>query len=269
VTGWVRRAAVAGSFYPAEPETLRRTVAAHLDAATPPAADGGDVPPKAVIAPHAGYRYSGPIAASAYRTLAGRRPTARRVLLAGPAHFVPVDGVALSSADAFATPLGPVEVDGEARAVALTIPGAEVDDTAHAGEHSLEVHLPFLLAALGDVPVLPVLVGRSGPPVLTAVLDALWGGDETSIVVSTDLSHYFEDDTARVLDRETATAIVARAETIPPDRACGAAAVVGLLAAARRHDLTVRLLDLRTSADTAGDPARVVGYGAFALTRDP
>jgi hypothetical protein len=263
VTGWVRRAAVAGSFYPSDPQALRRTVAAHLAGAAP---DPDGPAPKALIAPHAGYRYSGPIAASAYRTLAGARGTVRRVLLAGPAHFVPVEGVALTSADAFATPLGPVAIDGDARAKALTIPGAGVDDTAHGDEHSLEVHLPFLMEVLGDVPVLPVVVGRNGPPVLAAVLDALWGGAETSIVVSTDLSHYHDDATARALDQETAAAIVARAETIPPDRACGAAAVVGLLAAARRHDLAVRLLDLRTSADTAGDPSRVVGYGAFALS---
>jgi MEMO1 family protein len=265
VSGRVRRPAVAGSFYPSEPGALRRSVAAHLDAATPPVVDD-DRPPKAVIAPHAGYRYSGPIAGTAYRTVAGARGTVRRVLLAGPAHFVPIDGVALSSADAFATPLGAVAVDDDARAIAHTVPGATVDDAAHADEHSLEVHLPFLLEVLGDVPMLPVLVGRNGPPVLAAVLDKLWGGDETRIVVSTDLSHYYDDATARTLDRETAAAIVARAETIPSDRACGAAAVVGLLAAARRHDLTVRLLDLRTSADAAGDPARVVGYGAFALS---
>jgi AmmeMemoRadiSam system protein B len=263
VTGWVRPAAVTGSFYPADPDSLQRTVAAQLADATQSA---GGPAPKALIAPHAGYRYSGPIAASAYRTLTGARASVRRVVLAGPAHFVPVDGVALSSADAFATPLGPVAVDDDARAQALTVAGTGVDDTAHAPEHSLEVHLPFLLAVLGDVPVLPVLVGRDGPPVLAAVLDALWGGDETRIVVSTDLSHYHDDATAKALDRETAAAIVGRAETIPSDRACGAAAVIGLLAAARRHELAVRLLDLRTSADTAGDPARVVGYGAFALS---
>jgi MEMO1 family protein len=266
VTRRVRRAAVAGLFYPSEPEALRRTVAGHLAAPAPSDPDPNDVAPKAVIAPHAGYRYSGPIAASAYRTLAGLRGTVRRVLLAGPAHFVPVDGIALSSADTFATPLGPVAVDGDARARAPTISGAEVDDAAHAEEHSVEVHLPFIREVLGDVLVLPVLVGRNGPPVPAGVLDALWGGDETRIVISTDLSHYYDDATAKALDRETAAAIVARAETIPPDRACGAAAVAGLLAAARRHDLSVRLLDLRTSADTAGVPSRVVGYGAFALS---
>lgn len=267
MSGWVRPAAVSGSFYPSDPVTLRRQVANHLDRAVAPPVERADEPsPKALISPHAGYRFSGPIAATAYRTLAPARSTVRRVVLAGPAHFVPVHGVALSSADAFATPLGPVAVDEDARARALTIAGAAIDDLAHAEEHSLEVHLPFLIEVLGAVRVLPVLVGRDGPPALADVLDALWGDDDTRIVVSTDLSHYHDDATAKVLDRDTAATIVARGETIPPDRACGAAAVVGLLAAARRHDLTVRLLDLRTSADTAGDPARVVGYGAFALS---
>jgi MEMO1 family protein len=266
VTGRVRPAAVAGSFYPSDPAMLRRTVAAHLAVAGSPAGGVADQSPKAVIAPHAGYRYSGPIAAAAYHTLAPARATVGRVLLAGPAHFVPVPGVALSSAEAFATPLGPVPVDDDARDRALTVPGTMVDDAAHSGEHSLEVHLPFLIEALGPVPVLPLLVGRGGSTVLADVLDALWGGDETRIVVSTDLSHYHDDATAKAIDRETANAIVARSERLEPRRACGADAVLGLLEAARRHDLAVRLLDLRTSADTAGDPDRVVGYGAFALS---
>ncbi len=263
MSGWTRPPAVAGSFYPADPAELRRVVAGHLDEAAPPP-DAGS--PKALIAPHAGYRYSGPIAATAYRTLTPSGAAVRRVLLAGPAHSVPLRGVALPSAVAFATPLGPVTVDDEARARALGVDGTVVDDIAHVDEHSLEVHLPFLTEVLGSVPVLPLLVGRAAPGVLADVLDALWGGGETRIVVSTDLSHYHDDATAKAIDRETAEAIVARCETLHPERACGAGAVLGLLEAARRHDLTVRLLDLRTSADTAGDSQRVVGYGAFALS---
>jgi AmmeMemoRadiSam system protein B len=258
----VRQEAVAGSFYPTDPTALRTTVGTLLEAA-PPRPGEGTV--KAVIAPHAGYRYSGPVAATAYRALGAAKGTVTRVLLAGPSHFVPLDGVGLSSADAFATPLGPVAVDAAARDRAAAVPGVIVDDAAHAGEHSLEVHLPFVIAALGPVPVLPMVVGRGGPAVLADVLDALWGGDETRIVVSTDLSHYHDDATAKALDRETAAEIVDRAASLHPERACGAGAVAGLLIAARRHDLTVTLLDLRTSADTAGDASRVVGYGAFAL----
>ena len=266
MSGWVRRPAVAGSFYPSDPDVLRTTVTAHLDAAATAPARGVDSgSPKALIAPHAGYRYSGPIAATAYRSILAGRGTVARVLLAGPSHFVPLDGVAVSSADAFATPLGPVTVDEAARDRARAVPGVVVDDTAHADEHSLEVQLPFLVEVLGAVTVLPLLVGRGGPEVLADVLDALWGGDETRIVVSTDLSHYHDDAAAKAIDRETAALIVARCARVDPERACGARAVTGLLESARRHDLTVRLLDLRTSADTAGDPSRVVGYGAFAL----
>jgi AmmeMemoRadiSam system protein B len=212
VSGWVRPPAVAGSFYPSDPAVLRTMVAAHLGAAMPP--DPGDAAgsPKALIAPHAGYRYSGPIAATAYRSLAGAIGSVRRVVLAGPSHFVPLAGVAVSSANAFASPLGPVTVDAASRDRATAVPGVVVDDDAHAGEHSLEVHLPFLAAAVGDVPVLPLLVGRGGPAVLADVLDALWGGDETRIVVSTDLSHYHDDVTAKAIDRETAALIVDRCE---------------------------------------------------------
>jgi len=263
MSDWVRPPAVAGAFYPSDPDVLRSTVAGLLDGAPPPSADVEA--PKALIAPHAGYRYSGPIAATAYRTLAPVRGSVERVLLAGPSHFVPVHGVAVSSAAAFATPRGPIAIDEVARERALTVMGVDVDDAAHADEHSLEVHLPFLAEVVGDVPVLPLLVGRGGPAVLADVLDALWGGDETRFVVSTDLSHYHPHTSATVIDRETAGMIVDCSPDLGPERACGASAVAGLLVAARRHELTVRLLDLRTSGDTSGDPERVVGYGAFAL----
>ncbi len=263
---WVRRPAVAGQFYPADPVALRRAVDSLLDgagAARQPAASA----PKAIIAPHAGYVYSGPVAARAYRALAGRRDRVRRVLLAGPAHRVALAGVGVPSAAAFATPLGSVPVDAEGREIALGIAGVAIDDAAHAEEHSLEVHLPFLQLVLSDFTVLPLVVGRGGAPVLTAVFDALWDGDETIIVVSTDLSHYHDDVTAKTLDRRTAEAIVdGRAGDIGPYDACGAGPVQGLLAAAGDHGLTTTLLDLRTSGDTAGSRDRVVGYGAFALT---
>lgn len=262
MTGWVRPAAAAGSYYPDDATALQRSVAGYLARAAPAPGLGAA---KAVIAPHAGYRYSGPIAATAYAALTPARGVVRRVVLAGPAHRVPVEGVSLSSAGAFATPIGPVDVDAAACSAALSVDGVVVDDEAHAAEHSLEVHLPFIVETLGgDVKVLPLLAGDSN--VLADVLDAIWGGQETRIVVSTDLSHYHDDATAKALDRKTAAAIVARRpEDIRPDQACGATAVCGLLEVARRHDLGVSLLDLRTSADTAGQPDRVVGYGAFAL----
>ena len=259
----VRQAAVAGHFYPSQPDQLRRLVAQLLGGAHPP--DDDRTTPKAIIAPHAGYRYSGPIAATAYAALAPAKGIVTRVIVAGPAHFHPVGGVAVSSATAFATPLGPVTVDEEARRQALGVAGVVVDDRAHAAEHSVEVHLPFVIAALGDVAILPLVVGRSGGRVLADVLDVLWGGPETRIVISTDLSHYLDAAVARPLDARTAAAIC-RLECPGPEEACGAAAVGGMVHAARRHELDVRLLDLRNSGDLCGDTTRVVGYGAFALS---
>ena len=172
----------------------------------------------------------------------------------------------MSGADAFATPLGTVEVDAGARRRVLALPHVTVDDAAHAAEHSLEVQLPFLQRVLCDFRIVPLVVGDADPAAIADVLDAVWGGPETAVVVSSDLSHYHDHTTATVRDRRTAAAIVVRAfERIGDDDACGARPVRGLLAAARRHALTVRLLDLRTSGDTAGPRHRVVGYGAFAL----
>jgi AmmeMemoRadiSam system protein B len=264
----VRQPAVSGRFYPGDSERLRQTVGELLDDAAHRAAADQTVPPKAVIAPHAAYVYSGPIAATAYAALAPARGVARRVIVAGPAHFVPLRGVAVPSVDAFLTPLGAVTIDDDARRRALQVPGVVVDDAAHAPEHSVEVQLPLVAGALGDVPVLPLLVGRSGGDVLGGVLDELWGGPESRIVISTDLSHYLDADTARAVDRRTAEGIC-RLQAPDSDAACGAFAVAGMLAAARRHGLDVQLLDLRNSADTAGDPDRVVGYGAFALFERP
>jgi AmmeMemoRadiSam system protein B len=264
-----RRAAVAGYFYPADAASLRSAVTALMEdaaAAAPAAADDDDrrTMPKAIIAPHAGYRYSGPVAASAYTALAADRGAVRTVILAGPSHFTAIDGVAVPGADAFLSPLGPLAVDDDARQAALALDGVEIDDRAHAGEHSIEVHLPFLTEVLGHVTVLPLLVQSPGVGALADVLDTLWNGDGTRIVISTDLSHYHDHVTAQTLDRRTADAIC-RLSPLEPEWACGAAAVQAMLIAARRHHLGVRLLDLRTSADTVGDPDRVVGYGAFAL----
>lgn len=256
----VRRPAVAGSFYPAATAVLAREVDAFIAEAAPWSA----ARPKALVVPHAGYAYSGPIAGSGYATIAAGRNTIERIVLLGPAHHVPVDGLAVSSADVFLTPLGAVTVDRAARDRVLEVPGVTVDDVAHAPEHSLEVHLPFLQRVVDRFTVLPLVVGRAAPEAVAAVLDALWGGPETLIVVSTDLSHYLDHDRAVVRDRRTAAAILAGdVEGIGPSDACGAYPVNGLLAAVRRRGLQARLLDLRTSGDTAGSRDRVVGYGTF------
>jgi hypothetical protein len=259
----LRQPAVAGTFYPDDPTTLADQIDALLDAA--PAAT--TAPPKALVLPHAGYMYSGPIAATGYATLRGLREPVRRVVLLGPAHRVPVRGLATSSADAWVTPLGEVPIDVDARAAACEVPGVTVDDAAHAPEHSLEVHLPFLQRVLGDgFTLVPFVVGRAEPDGVAALLDRLWGGPETLIVASSDLSHYLDHATASVRDRHTASVIVdGRAGELAPEDACGAYPVRGLLVAGARHGLRPVLLDLRNSGDTTGPHDRVVGYGAFAL----
>jgi len=261
----VRPAAVAGLFYPGDPDSLGARIAHDLDVAVPAA----EAPPKAVIVPHAGYVYSGPIAGHAYARVRRLRGTIAHVVLLGPAHRALVSGLAVPSTDGFATPLGVVAVDDALRRRALAVPGVDVDDHAHAAEHSLEVQLPFLQETLGaGWNLLPLAVGDATPDLVVRVLDVLWGGPETLIVVSSDLSHYHDYATARAQDEATAAAIVARdPQGISDDDACGAHPVRGLLLAARRRNLDVRLLDLRSSGDTAGDRDRVVGYGAFALTQ--
>jgi AmmeMemoRadiSam system protein B len=257
----VRPPAVAGLFYPAAATELTSAVEAFLNGH----AGAGPVP-KAIVAPHAGYVYSGPIAGSAYARVLPARGRISRVVLLGPAHRTPDAGIAASSADAFATPLGQLAVDSGARDALVDAGLVAMREDAHAEEHSLEVQLPFVQVGLGDVMVLPLAVGQVAPGLVAEVLDRLWGGEETLVVVSTDLSHYHDHATATELDRRTADAVVARRpDRLGRDDACGVIPLQGLLLAADARGLGVELLDLRTSADTAGGPDRVVGYGAFAV----
>lgn len=258
-----RPAAVAGLFYPGEPAALAAEVASYLADAPRPAA--GACAPKAIIAPHAGYRYSGAVAARAYARFAPLRGAVRRVVLLGPAHREWVPGVAVPDTTAFDSPLGAVKVDAGAMARLRALPFVQPSDRAHALEHSLEVHLPFLRAVLGEFALVPALVGGASPAEVARLLEEVWGGDETRIVVSSDLSHYLSYREALERDRATAAAILRLEDHLAPEEACGAAPINGLLAAARRHGLAIELLDLRNSGDTAGGQDRVVGYGAFAL----
>ena len=260
--GRVRPPAVAGTFYPSDRARLTSAVESFLRGAS---AGRTAEPLRGVIVPHAGYRYSGSIAASAYSLLRAGMPAIERLVLVGPAHFVRLHGAAVPAAAGWRTPLGLVRIDHDLVRRARSL-RAHVDDEPHASEHALEVQLPFLQVMLGnDVPILPVAVG---------VADATWVADllralvepGVLLVVSTDLSHYHADATAKRLDQRTAAAITARdPAAIGPDDACGVFALRGAVEWSRRADLAVRLLDLRTSADTAGDASRVVGYGAFAI----
>jgi AmmeMemoRadiSam system protein B len=256
----VRPAAVAGAFYPARPDALRRLLAECLETARP-----ATLRPKALIVPHAGYIYSGPIAASAYALLEPLRALIRRVVLLGPVHRVWVPGLALPGVAAFETPLGQVMMDQAGIAAIADLPQVGVSAAAHAEEHSLEVHLPFLQTVLNDFSLIPLAVGGASPEQVAQVLERLWGGDETLIVVSSDLSHFLPYTEAKQIDAATANAILNLDSHLIGEQACGAYPINGLMLAARRHGLTPHLLDMRNSGDTAGDRNRVVGYGAFAF----
>jgi len=265
--GLVRSAAVAGAFYPAEPDILARDVRQFLDAV--PHRMSALAPlalPKAIIAPHAGYIYSGPIAASVYARLTGARHQITRVVLFGPSHRVAFPGLAVPSSDRFETPLGPVSLDRQAIAGLLQIPGVITLDAAHAQEHSLEVHLPFLQILFDNISLIPVVVGEAHPDLVAKALETVWGGEETLVVISSDLSHYQAYDVARQLDLRTSQAIERLdLEAIAYDQACGRLPIAGLLIQAKRHGLTAETVDLRNSGDTAGPRDKVVGYGSWAF----
>lgn len=261
----VKTAAVAGLFYPAEPAELRDTVDRYLHGA---AVDRGDAPgqgarPRALIAPHAGYVYSGPIAASAYATLQQWRDDFRRVAVLAPSHRVAFQGIATSGADLFRTPLGDITVDRAAIESLEALPGVGRLDAAFAQEHALEVQLPFLQDALADFLLVPLIVGDADSSEVAAVIEALLR-DDTLVVISSDLSHYHDYATCQRLDRTTTEHIEQLdAGAIGPHDACGAYPIRGLLTVAGRHGWQARTLDLRNSGDTAGDRSRVVGYGAY------
>ena len=258
-----RPPAVAGLFYPANANELRHDVSGYIEASSPRAAPAD--PPKALIVPHAGYQYSGPVAGFAYRCLRDWSASIRHVVMIGPSHRVALRGLAVPSVDQFATPLGNVPVDAAGRRRLCELGLVGISDAAHAAEHSLEVQLPFLQVALEDFDILPITVGFASPEQVARVIDATWGGPDTLVLVSSDLSHYHTWHEARQLDAETTRAIIERRSDLPDEHACGACGINALMQVARRRGLAVELLDLRNSGDTAGDRSRVVGYGSYVL----
>ncbi len=255
----VRESAVAGMFYPEDTAELANSVDQFLAAARPVAAS-----PKAIIVPHAGYIYSGAVAASAYKTLETSATLIRRVVLLGPAHQIGFQGLALSSADFFSTPLGIIPIDQRAMEQLSDLPQVRIFDDAHTLEHSLEVQLPFLQRTLANFTLVPLVVGDASAEEVAEVIERLWDGSGTLIVVSSDLSHYQDYTTAQQLDRTTSRAIERlHPEDIGYHDACGRNPVSGLLLAVRRHGLKATTLDLRNSGDTAGPRDQVVGYGAW------
>ncbi len=271
-----RPCAVAGRFYPSDPQALSRDIERYLADAGLRANENNDEqhPLRAIIAPHAGYIYSAPIAASAYRQVAMMRESIRRVVLIGPAHYVPLSGLGCSSASAFQTPFGDVPVDTDAVKQLLSSEHIHLHDEAHAPEHGLEVHLPLLIHTLMKHPgregatfsIVPILFGDVSYQVAADVLDAFLDDPHTLVVVSSDLSHYQSYEQAQEIDRATADAIVAgRLDAVTPDRACGHTAVRALMSCATRRSMRITEVDLRSSGDTAGPRDRVVGYGAFVV----
>jgi len=261
----VRHPAVAGAFYLAQQQPLANAVQTLLEQARTKS-EAGRLPPKAIIVPHAGYVYSGAVAASAYALLTTERDRIKRVVLLGPVHRVAVTGLALPGVDEFATPLGNIPVDTAAVTAIENMPQVVVNTAAHAPEHSLEVQLPFLQSVLGKFKLLPLAVGDASSEDVAQVLNELWGGEETLIVISSDLSHFHPYNTAQALDTQTAQEILNLQNTLSHEQACGGTPVNGLLLAARQHHLQPHLLDQCNSGDTAGDKHRVVGYAAFSFT---
>ena len=257
----VRPPAFAGSFYPANGEELRQLVQFCLAGGMQSVVKRSH---KAFVLPHAGLIYSGPVAGSGYLCLERDRDVIQRVVLLGPSHRVAFTGIAVSEATAFATPLGEVPVDEAAVADILQLPQVRVLEAAHAREHSLEVHLPFLQVVLDHFKLVPLVVGDARAEEVNVALEKLWGGPETRFIISSDLSHFHDYALARRLDAETASCIEAL-QPVTTDQACGALPLNGLLHAARKHKFASHTIDLRNSGDTAGDRSRVVGYGAFAF----
>jgi AmmeMemoRadiSam system protein B len=259
-----RPPAVAGTFYQADPEPLAGEIALML-AESRSGLHPAPMRPKALIVPHAGHIYSGPIAARAYALLVPLHAAIRRVVMLGPAHRVAVRGVALPDALAFATPLGPIPLDQDAMRRAQTLPQVCVSRAAHASEHSLEVQLPFLQEVLDDFTLAPFVVGDASAEEVAEVIELLWGGPETLIVISSDLSHYLPYAEAQHKDRATVDRILGLTPLDEFEQACGALPVNGMIEVARRRGLRPSLLDLRNSGDTASDRSRVVGYAALAF----
>lgn len=256
-----RQPAVAGFFYPADPGQLSAMVEQFLM----PIPYSSKVP-KAIIVPHAGYPYSGPIAATAYARLQGATDRITRVVLIGPSHRLAFKGIAVSHADAFDTPLGSVPVDKQSVQLITQLPFVGFLEQAHAQEHSLEVHLPFLQTILDEFEIVPIVTGDASADQVSQVVECLWGGEETLVVVSSDLSHYHDYTTAQQLDLATSQSIEELSyEKLDFESACGRVPVSGLLKLVRDKKLSIKMIDLRNSGDTAGDKTRVVGYGAYVV----
>lgn len=259
----IRHPAVAGMFYPADKATLTKDIHRYLNESDS-ATHALENIPKALVVPHAGYVFSGPIAASAYKYLIPLKHQINRVVLLGPSHQVAFKGLAVPESDTFNTPLGNIQIDQEGIKLLSDLPQVITSDMAHRDEHSLEVQLPFLQEILDDFSLIPLVVGDAERHDVAEVINRLWGDEHTLIVISTDLSHYHDYYEAKKLDRATSDAIAyLKPDLIGYDDACGRNGLKGMLTVAEQKAMSVDVLDLRNSGDTAGSKDRVVGYGAY------
>jgi len=260
----IRQPAVAELFYPGNAHELGEMVDGFLRQVVPSL----PTTPKAIIAPHAGYIYSGPIAASVYAELAKSADCIKTVVILGPSHRVAFHGLAVSDADCFSTPLGLIPLDKAIIQDLLSHNLVTTLNQAHQLEHSLEVHLPFLQKIYNKIRIVPIVVGDASTQEVSQCLEAVWGDSETLVVVSSDLSHYHSYDVATQIDTNTCSAIEAfKVDEIHSENACGYLPIRGLLHYAQRLNLKVKTLDYRNSGDTAGSKDQVVGYGAYAFNQ--
>lgn len=258
----IRQAAVAKLFYPGDAHELGKMVDGLLNQVVPRL----PTTPKAIIAPHAGYIYSGPIAASIYAELAKSADAIKTVVILGPSHRVGFHGLAVSDAHYYGTPLGLIPVDTEKIQDLLRHKLVTLHNQAHLLEHSLEVHLPFLQKIYAEIHIIPIVVGDATTQEVSRCLEAIWGGAETLVVISSDLSHFHSYEVATQLDKDTCSAIEAyKIDDIHSENACGYIPIRGLLHYAQRLNLNIKTLDYRNSGDTAGTKDQVVGYGAYAF----
>lgn len=261
----IRHPAVAGMFYPADENTLKYDIHQYLQQAHD-AGSTSSIPPKAIVVPHAGYIFSGPIAASAYQQLVPLKHQIKRVVLLGPSHRVAFRGLAVPESDTFNTPLGNIPIDQQGIQQLAGLSQVIISEQAHRDEHSLEVQLPFLQEVLDDFTLIPLVVGEANAEEVAEVIERLWGDEHTLIVISTDLSHYHSYQQAKQMDSSTSDAIInLKPELIDYEDACGRNGLLGMMTVAEHKHLSVDILDLRNSGDTAGDKDRVVGYGAYAF----
>lgn len=259
----IRRSAVAGYFYPSNKEILIKQIKNFLENATLKF----NYTPYALICPHAGYVYSGPIAGFSYKTLLPNKKNYKNIIILGPSHFEYVNGIAYISAEYFETPLGNAKVDLETLEKIKKLDFLVQNEDAHKKEHSIEVQIPFIQYIFqNDIPILPLAFGKISPEKIKILLETIWN-PETLIIISSDLSHYYDYDTAKKLDKQTSDAILnLDSDAIQYEQACGRIGIQGLLMFAKEKNWKAYLLDLRNSGDTSGSKTQVVGYGAWSFT---